>query len=70
MIVAIFFDEFETQEDFSGIMADVVNSFSIVNGNMELIYDTEDEDGMMDLLLAMRRVTEAASETIMERNYE
>ena len=64
------FDQFETREDFSGIMADVVNSFSIVNGNMELIYDTEDEDGMMDLLLAMRRVTEAASETIMERNYE
>ncbi len=64
------FDQFETQEDFSGIMSDVVNCFNVVNTNMELIYDAEDEDGMLDLLIAMRRVTEAASEIMMERNYE
>ena len=64
------FDQFETQEDFSGIMADVVNSFSIVSENMEMIYDSEDTTDALDLLVAMRRVTEAANETIMERNYE
>ena len=64
------FDQFETQEDFSGIMADVVNSFSIVSENMQMIYDSEDTTDALDLLVAMRRVTEAANETIMERNYE
>ena len=64
------FDQFETQEDFSGIMADVVNSFSIVSENMQMIYDSEDTPDALDLLVAMRRVTEAANETIMERNYE
>ena len=64
------FDQFETREDFSGIMADVVNSFSIVSENMQMIYDSEDTTDALDLLVAMRRVTEAANETIMERNYE
>ena len=64
------FDQFETQEDFSGIMADVVNSFSIVSENMQMIYDSADTTDALDLLVAMRRVTEAANETIMERNYE
>ena len=51
------FDQFETQEDFSGIMADVVNSFSIVSENMEMIYGSEDTTDALDLLVAMRRVT-------------
>ena len=64
------FDQFDNQEDFSAIMSDVVSCFNVINNNMEMIYDTEDEDGMFDLLVVMRRVTEAASEIMLERNYE